>query len=126
MGCRLWIAQLVVVGMLVAGSSGCSGHYCGDPGVECAGSTPAMNLTEMAHEVEQWPVPPYNGHFRSVRCTYLGNDVACGGVIVFEGKRNRSVAAFKDPNGAGRGKLIPICSQGRLGLKPRFNPFCAM
>ena len=72
------------------------------------------------------PVPPYNGHFRNVRCAYLGNDVACRGVLVFHDTRNPSVAVLKDPNGAGRGKLDPICSQGRLGPQPPFKPFCAI
>jgi hypothetical protein len=137
-GIRTWYKALIMLGVLIASivvyalihhsEPICSGPASGSP---CGGSggMPPRKTDVIARQVEAMRVPPFHVlRFRDVTCSLQGKAlrVLCIGAMT---KPNgdqypKTSALFETPDKEGD-TPVPICDQGKYGVNPKFNIFCA-
>jgi hypothetical protein len=121
------IASIIVYALIHHSEPTCSGPGSGYP---CgSGGMPSRKTDAIARQVEAMGVPPFHlPRFRDVSCSLQGRGVRvlCSGAMT---KPNgdqypRTSVLFQTPEKE-RDTLVPICDQGKYGVTPKFNIFCA-
>jgi hypothetical protein len=93
----------------------------------CSGFSSSNDADEIARQVEAMPVPPQSLHFDKVKCSFTDDGVLCSGSLASrDGTQHlpRTTFLFHKPVSDGA-PLIAVCDQGRFGISPALNIFCA-
>ena len=132
-GIRTWYKALIMLGVLIASIVVYALIHHSEPicggASPCAGGLSPRKTDLIARQVEAMRVPPFHVlRFRDVTCSLQGKAlrVLCIGAMT---KPNgdqypKTSALFQTPDKEGD-TPVPICDQGKYGVNPKFNIFCA-